>query len=99
MRAAAEKLADIMHVGAHIEPFAAQDAEIDFRQHDPIDCVAIDVHQSRLSLDYFALARQLVERYATVFFRRNHWRQLIKIASELFKRGATLIFIEGAHLP
>src|SRR6266699_2898181 len=30
VRAAAERLTDVMHVGANIEPFTAQDAEIDF---------------------------------------------------------------------
>src|SRR6266699_6763817 len=62
--AAAEGLADVMYVGANIEAFAAQDAEVDFGQRDAINRVAIDVHQARFALYDFSLARQLVKRHA-----------------------------------
>ena len=99
MGAAAEGLADVVDIRAYIKPFAAHDAEVDFGQGDPIDCVAIDVHQARLALDHFSLARELVKRHASVFFRGDHWRQLIKIAPELFKRSANLIFIQRGDRP
>ena len=69
MRAAAKQLADVVRVGANIKTFAAQHAEIDFRQPNPVDCVAINMNEPRLALDHFSLARQFVERHAAMFFR------------------------------
>ena len=83
MRTATERLADIVRVGANIKAFAADHAEIDFRRSDPIDRVAIDVHQARFALDHFSLARQFVERHAALFDRRNHRRHLVKIAANI----------------
>src|SRR3989440_105875 len=99
MRAAAEGLSNVMYVRADIKPLAAQHAEVDFRQGDPVNAVAIDVHQPRLALDRFPLARELVKRNAAMLFRRDHRWQLIKIAAELFKYGANLIIIQRGDRP
>src|SRR3954467_7696095 len=97
MRAATEHFADVVSVGADIKAFAAQHAEIDFGQCDPVDRIAIDVDKAWLALHYFSFARQLVQRHATVFFCGNHGRQLVEIASELFERDANLIFVQLRH--
>ena len=88
MRAAAERFADVVHVGADVKAFAAQDGEIDFGRCDAVDRVAIDVDEARLALDHFSLARQFVERHAALLDRRNHWRHLVEIAAEFFERRA-----------
>jgi hypothetical protein len=51
------------------------------------------MHQARLALDHFSLTRQLVQWHAAMLFRRNHRRQLIKIAPKFFKCGANLGFV------
>ena len=99
MRATTEGLANVVNISSNIETFTAQNTKVDFGQRDPIDCVPIDVHQARIALDYFSLASELVERHATVLFRRDHWRQLIKIAPELFKCCANLILIQRGDWP
>src|SRR5207249_11852603 len=99
MRAAAEGLSNVMYVRADIKPLAAQHAEVDFRQGDPVNAVAIDMHQPRLALDHFSLARKLVKRNATMFFRGYHRRQLIEIAAELLECSANLLFVERRHQP
>src|SRR5207249_3117156 len=68
--------------------FATQHTEIDLRQRNPVDGVAINVDKARFALDHFSLACQFVERYAPVFFRGNHRRHLIKIAPEFLERYA-----------
>ena len=65
-----------------------------FGQSDPIDGVAINVHEPRLAFDRFSLARQFVERNAALFDGGDHRRHLIKIAAEFLKRGANVAFIE-----
>src|SRR5687767_12922706 len=60
MSAATERFPNIVGVGAHVETFAANDAEIDFGRGDPLDGIAINMHQPRLALDRFALPRQFV---------------------------------------
>src|SRR5437870_13277390 len=99
MRAAAEGLSNVMYVGADIKSLAAQHAEVDFRQGDPVNAVPIDMHQPRLALDRFPLARELVKRNAAMLFRRDHRWQWIKIAAELFIYGATLISIQRWDRP
>src|SRR5206468_9980691 len=99
MRATTEGLANVVNIGSNIKTLTALDTKVDFWQRDPIDCLAIVVHQARLALDYFSLASELVEGHATMLFRRDHWRQLIKIAPELFKCGANLIFIQRGDCP
>lgn len=99
MRAATELLADVMGIGANIKTFAAHDAKIDFGKADPVDRVAINVDQAWLALDHFSLARELVQRHAAMLFCGNHWRHLIEIAPELFKRGADAIFFELTDRP
>ena len=97
MPAATERFADVVNIGADIKAFAAQHGEIDFGQCDSVDRVAVDVHQAWLALHDFSLARQLIQRHAAVFFCRNHRRQLVEIAAELFERGPNLIFIQRRH--
>src|SRR5438128_8913415 len=99
MRAAAEGLSNVMYVGADIKPLAAQHAEVDFLQGDPVNAVAIDMHQPRLALDRFSLARELVKRNAAMLFRRDHRRQLVEIAAELFECTPDLIFIQRRDRP
>src|SRR5215510_8091837 len=50
-----------------------------------------------LSLHDFSLARQLIQWHATVFFCRNHGRQLVEIAAESFECSPNLIFIQLRH--
>ena len=97
MRAAAERLADVMRVSADIKALAAEHGEIDLRRRDPIDPVTIDVHEARLALDHLALARQLVERHAALFDRRNHRRHLVEIAAEFFKGRPHLFLGQLRH--
>src|SRR5206468_4834326 len=59
-------ISDLVNVGADIKAFAAQHAEIDLGQNDPVDCVAIYVDEARLALHHFSLARQLIQRHAAV---------------------------------
>jgi len=98
VRAATKLFADIMDIRANIKTFAAKDAEIDFRQRDSIDTVTINMNEARLAVDHFSLARQFIEGHTAMFFGRDHWRRLIKIAAEFFKGGANLIFIERRHV-
>ena len=86
--AATELLADVMHICANIKTLAAKDAEVDFRQRDSIDTVTINMNEARLALDYFSLARQFVEWHTAMFFGRDHWWHLIKIAAKFFERRA-----------
>src|SRR5687768_914403 len=51
MRPATERLPDIVGVSAHVETLAANDAEIDFGRGNPLDGIAINMHQPRLALD------------------------------------------------
>ena len=83
-----------MHVGANVKSLATNNTEIDLRRSDPIDRITINVDQARLALDHFSLARQLVERNAAMFFGRNHWRHLVKIAAKFLERSTDSIFIE-----
>src|SRR5206468_2865548 len=64
MPAAAERIADIMRVGANVKAFAAVDGEIEFRHRDPIDAVAIDVNKARFAFHHLALPGQLIKWHA-----------------------------------
>jgi hypothetical protein len=97
MRAAPQGFADVVHVRADIKPFAAENAEVDFGWGDPVDAVAINVDETRLALDDLSLPGEFVKGNATMFFCRNHRRQLIEIAAELFKRSANFGFREWRH--
>src|ERR1051325_635707 len=97
MRAATERLADIVGVGAHVKAFAAHDAEIYFRQRDSINAVAVNVHETRLAFDDLSLAREFIKRNAAVFFGRDHRGQLIEIAAEFFKRSANFVLSKLRH--
>src|SRR5947208_16255713 len=93
MRPAAETLADLVDISANIETLTAQNTKIDLGKNYSINCVAIDMHQARFPFDHFPLTCQFVQRNSTMFFRRDHRRYLVKIAPELFKRSANLIFV------
>src|SRR5688572_8948410 len=97
MRPAAERLADIMRVGANVETLAANDAEIDFRRGDPPDRIAIDMHQPRLALHGFSLPREFVKRHAALLDRRDHGRHLVEIARIFFRRRTDSSFIEWRY--
>ena len=56
MGPATECLTDIVRICAHVKAFTAKHAEINFRQRDAIDRVAIYVHQPWLALDDLSLA-------------------------------------------
>src|SRR5204863_2721037 len=94
MRPTAEHFADLVHISADVEAFAAKHTEIDFRQGDSSHRIAVNVDEARLAFDHFSLAREFVERNTAVFFRGNHWRYLIKIAPEFFERSADFIFTQ-----
>src|ERR1700730_6986738 len=99
MRAATERLANVVSVGAHIKAFAAKHTEIDLGPGNSIDIVTRDMHQARFALDHFSLACQFIERYAAVFFRGNHWWQLIEITAKFFKCSPHLVLIKWRHAP
>src|SRR6267378_610659 len=86
-----------MHISANIKALAAQNTKIDLRKEYSVNCVAIDMHQARLPLDHFSLACQFVQRDSTMLFRRNHRRYLVKIAPELFKCSANLVFVQRGN--
>jgi hypothetical protein len=98
VRAATELFADVVDIGANVKTFAAKDAEIDFRRRNSIYAVTIDMNEARLALNHFSLARKFVERYAAMFFCRDHRRHLMEIAAKFFKGGANLILIEWWHV-
>src|ERR1700726_3173754 len=97
MPAAAECLADFVRVSANIKSLAAQNTEVDVRNGDVIDRVAINVNKSRFAFDDLSLSREFVERHAYVFFRRNHWRGLIKIAAKFVKCSANIPITQLRH--
>ena len=67
MPTATKFLADVVDIGANIKSFAANNAEIDCGEGDPINRVAINVDEPRLALDHFSLPRQFIKWNATVF--------------------------------
>ena len=69
MSAAAEFLADIMDICAHIKTLAAKDAEVDFRKRDPIDSVTIHVDEPRFPLNHLPLSGQFIKGNTSVLFR------------------------------
>src|SRR5437667_9107889 len=91
MRAAPKFSTDIVSIGTDIKTLAAYDREIDVRQGNPVNGIAINVHKPRLALDRFPLARQLVKRNSSMFDRGNHRRHLIKIAAKFFESSANCV--------
>src|SRR3984893_14766152 len=97
MSSAAKCLADIVCIGANVKALAADDTKIDFRRRDPADRITIYVHEARLALDDFSLAREFVEWNAALLDRRNHWRHLVKIAGVFFKHRADGGIVQRRH--
>src|SRR6267378_4295526 len=91
MRTAPEFGTDIMRISTHIETLAAHDCEINVRQGNAINGVAVNMHQPWLALDRFSLAREFVKRNPSVFDGGNHRRHLVKIAAKFFEGSANRV--------
>ena len=92
MRAAAEHSANVVGVGPHVEAFAAFDGEVDARQGDAVDAVAVDMHKARFADHFLPLSGKLIEWHAIHLDRRNHGWDLVKIPFELLEGGSDLFF-------
>ena len=66
MGSASEVMADVVRVGADVEPLAADHPEVDLGQPCSEDLVGVDVNETGLALDRLALTVQLVEGYAVL---------------------------------
>src|SRR5438874_11486669 len=98
MAAAPKRSTDVVRVGADIKTLAAHDRKIDCWQRNPINRIAIYMHQSWLALDRFSLAGKFVKGNSSVFDRRNHRRHLIKIAAKFFKGTANCVIGQSRNL-
>ena len=91
MRAAAERLADVLGERADIGALAADHAQHEARRRGFEHFKLRDAHLARRARDFFAPPREPVERRALVLERGMHRRHLLDLALESFQyRGKPL---------
>src|ERR1700731_305526 len=98
MSSASQLYADFVGVGAHIEPFAADDSEIDLFWTNFLDFMRINVNEPGFSLHDLPFAGQLVEGNAVLLDGGDHRRSLVKVTVEFGKGGNDRRPIENTHL-
>src|ERR1700751_5965172 len=89
--------AKVVRIGPDVEPFAANDAKIDFRQANRLNLVRVNVDKPRLSFDDLSFPGQLIEGNALLLNSRHHWRSLIKISTILCESGLNLRTTKGGN--
>ena len=82
VRAAAERLADVLGQHADIGAFAANDAQPQGRAFERGELQYRDADAARRALHLLAAARQSIERRALVLQRRIHRRHLLDLAAK-----------------
>src|SRR5215467_1127318 len=83
MSTATQFLAKVVRIGPDVEPFAANDSKIDFRQANCLNLVRVNVDKPRLPFNDFSLPGQLIERNTLPLDSRYHRGSLIKISMVL----------------